>query len=190
VSATGLARSTDGLTLGRAEHKDDEAGIHLSCDGHHDGTDITGGWFSEDSGHLQVVLTMYSNIWDPQHDDADPNGAGYAMIFTLAGQTRYVMAFAQPLSDGPAAFLYGSYVPADADPFVQEGFTTGSVIFGYGGGAIIDVPSDVMGITAGTRLSSPFVLTYDGIYSHQRTPSSAGGLMGVLRSRRRLVVAA
>ena len=139
------------------------AGIaDVSADGHHPGTDVLAAWFSETSGHLQAVVQVRSGLWVAEHDDADVNGSGFAVVFTLGSQLAYVRANAPAqdhASDG-VTYDYGTYAPPNT--FQSAGSTTGAVEAGPNGAVTIDVPA-ALGVTAGTKLGNPFVLTYDGI---------------------------
>ena len=127
-------------------------------DGHHPATDVLSAWFSEADGRLQGVIRIRSAEWKPEHDDAEINGSGYPLLFTVGGTTRFVRANAAP--SGALTYDYGTYTRAGG--FVKTGATTGSVAYGFGGTVTIDVPP-FTGATAGTALTNPFVLTYDGI---------------------------
>jgi hypothetical protein len=63
-----------------------------SGDGHHPGTDVLSAWFSEPSGRLQAVVQVRSGRWVAEHDDADVDGSGFAVVFTLGNQPAYVRA--------------------------------------------------------------------------------------------------
>jgi len=132
----------------------------VSGDGHHPSTDVLSAWFSEASGHLQAVIKVRAGTWTPEHDDADVNGSGFALLFTTGGQTRFVRATAPPADQGPITYDYGTYTPGGG--FAAVGATTGAVVYEVGGTVTIDVPAAI-GVTAGTVLTNPFVLTYDGI---------------------------
>ena len=135
-------------------------------DGHHDGSDVLAAWFSEAGGGLQAVIQVRSGIWVPQHSDATVNGSGYAMLFTLGGDTKYVRASAAP--DGTMTYDYGSYTGPST--FTTTGdATTGAVVYATGGTVTIDVPA-ALGATPGAVLGSPFALTYDGIVLGVPTP--------------------
>jgi hypothetical protein len=131
-----------------------------SGDGHHPGTDVLAAWFSEASGHLQAVIQVRAGIFVAEHDDAQVNGSGFALVFTQGGLTRYVRASApaQDHASDPVAFDYGAYTSPGG--FAAAGATTGTVERSTGPGTVtIDVPD----APAGTLLSSSFVVTYDGI---------------------------
>jgi hypothetical protein len=127
-------------------------------DGHHPSSDVLSAWLSEASGHLQAVIQVRAGDWKPEHTDADINGSGFATLFTLDGRTDYVRVRAAP--DGTLTYDYGTYTAPST--FTSLGATTGSVVYGVGGTATIDVPA-ALGATPGRVLGSPFVLTYDGI---------------------------
>jgi hypothetical protein len=139
------------------------AGIaDVSGDGHHPGTDVLSAWFSDSSGHLQAVVQVRSGIWVAEHDDAEINGSGFAVLFTLGSQLAYIRANA-PAQDHAAdgvRYDYGTYTAPNT--FQSAGATTGAVEAGPDGTVTIDLPA-AFGVTAGTRLGNPFVLTYDGI---------------------------
>jgi hypothetical protein len=130
-----------------------------SGDGHHASSDVLAAWFSEASGHLQAVVQVRAATFLPEHSDADINGSGFAMLFSLGGQTDYVRTRAAP--DGSLSYDYGTYTPGGG--FASAGTTTGTVERSPGSGATtIDIPP-AFGAAAGTILAAPFVLTYDGI---------------------------
>lgn len=145
------------------------------ADGHHDGTDVLAGWFSEASGGLQAVIQVRSGIWAAQHSDATVNGAGYAMLFTVGGSTRYVRLTAG--LDGTLTYDYGTYT-GPATFTTQGAATTGSVVYAFPGTVTIDVPA-ALGTTPGTVLAGPYVLTYDGIVNGVPTPvdQAPGGVL-------------
>ena len=122
-------------------------------DGHHDNTDVTAAWLSEESGRLQAVIRPRVAVWEPAHDDSD--AAGFAFLFAAGDTTRYVRAEAP--RGGPVRFDHGAWTPAGG--FASAGPTTGEAVAGSGGAVVIDVP----GVAAGTVLARPFVLTYDGM---------------------------
>jgi len=122
-------------------------------DGHHDNTDVTAAWFSEQAGRLQAVIRPRVAVWEPAHDDSD--AAGFAFLFAAGDTTRYVRAEAP--RGGPVRFDHGAWTPAGG--FASAGPTTGEAVAGSGGAVAIDVP----GVAAGTVLARPFVLTYDGV---------------------------
>jgi hypothetical protein len=126
-------------------------------DGHHPSSDVLSAWLSEASGHLQAVIQVHAGDWKPEHTDADVNGSGFAMVFSLAGRTDYVRVRAAP--DGTLTYDYGTYA---SGAFTTLGATTGSAVYGVGGTATIDVPP-ALGAGPGQVVGSPFVLTYDGI---------------------------
>jgi hypothetical protein len=138
------------------------AGVQITDpegDGHHAGSDVRSAWFSEDSG-LQATIKVTAQTPQAEHDDADVNGAGFVMLFTVGGQTHYVRALL-PYGPGAAAYDYGTYTPVGG--FVSGGSTTGFVSTEATGGSVtVDVPA-ATGATGGALLDDPFVLTYDGI---------------------------
>ena len=130
-------------------------------DGHHSSTDVLSAWFSEEAGRLQAVIKVKVGSWEPEHEDADLNGSGFAMIFTVGGKNVYVRARDWPHSEKPVEFDYGTY--AAGSWFSSAGTTSGEVVYATTGGTVaIDVPA-ALGAAPGTRLASPYVLTYDGI---------------------------
>ncbi len=132
-----------------------------AADGHHVSTDVLSAWFSEDAGFLQAVIKVKGALPGPEHDDADVKGAGLAMLFTVAGQTKYVRATIPFAADGPPTFDYGTY--PSTETYTTAGSTNGSVTTdGVNGYAIIDVPA-ATGAVDDALLDDPFVLTYDGI---------------------------
>ena len=131
------------------------------ADGHHVSTDVLSAWFSEDAGFLQAVIKVKGALPGPEHDDADVNGAGLVMLFTVGGQTKYVRATVPFTADGPPTFDYGTY--PSTETYTSAGSTTGTITTdGTNGYAIIDVPA-ATGAVADALLDDPFVLTYDGI---------------------------
>lgn len=129
-------------------------------DGHHSATDVLGAWFSEEGGRLQAVIRVKAGSWEPEHDDAELNGSGFALVFELAGATRYARVRAWP-GGKPVEFDYGTYAPGSW--FTSAGPTTGEIVpAAFGGTATIDLPA-ALGAVAGSVLARPFVLTYDGI---------------------------
>lgn len=120
-------------------------------DGHHANTDVTAAWFSEQSG-LQAVIRVKVGDFTPAHDDSD--AAGYALIYEVDGARRYVRAEAP--RTGAMRFDTGTWSLAGG--FASTGTTTGSTEAGPNGVVVITVP----GVSAGQRISRPFVLTYDG----------------------------
>lgn len=120
-------------------------------DGHHNTTDLTAAWFSEQGG-LQAVIRPRTAGFGPAHEDSE--AAGFALLFEIDGVRRYVRAEAP--RTGAMRYDHGTWTAAGG--FVSAGPTTGTVESGSGGAVTIDVP----GVAAGTRLSRPFALTYDG----------------------------
>jgi hypothetical protein len=130
-------------------------------DGHHPPTDVTSAWFSEDAGHLQAVIKVNSMQPEPQHDDADENGAGLVMLFTVGGAVKYVRATIPFATDGPPVYDYGTY--PSTETFASAGSTTGEVFTSVtGGSVIIDVPA-ATGAVDDALLDDPWAYTYDGI---------------------------
>lgn len=130
-------------------------------DGHHASSDVLSAWFSEESGRLQAVIRVKAGSWEPEHEDAELNGGGYAMIFSLGGSEHYVRARSWPHSEKPVEFDYGTY--AAGTWFSSAGATAGEVTYAaFGGTVAIDLPA-ALGAASGTRLAAPYVLTYDGI---------------------------
>ena len=126
-----------------------------ALDGHHSNTDVLAAWFSEEAGRLQAVIKPHTAVWEPIHDDSE--AAGFAMLFSVGGQIRYVRAEAPRQS--PARFDYGTWTRAGG--FVSGGSTTGETTTGPGGTVTIDV-GQATGAVPGVTLARPFVLTYDG----------------------------
>jgi hypothetical protein len=124
-------------------------------DGHHHNTDVLAAWFSEANGRLQAVVKVQIGDWAPAHDDSE--AAGFALLFTAGGQTRYVRAEA-PRPPSPVRFDYGTWTGG----FASAGATTGGVVAGPGGTVTIDVPGET-GAVSGAVLANPWVLTYDGV---------------------------
>ncbi len=127
-------------------------------DGHHANTDVTSAWFSEQAGRLQVVVKAQSGDWVPAHEDSE--AAGWAVIFTVAGQQRYVRIEGPRV--GPARYDHGTWTLAGG--FASAGPTSGETVPGPGGTVTIDVPAASGGLP-GALLARPFVLTYDGMSS-------------------------
>jgi len=133
----------------------------VSGDGHHASSDVLSAWLSEANGGLQAVIQVRAATFVPEHSDADINGSGFAFLFTLGGRVDYVRTRAAP--DGSLTYDYGTYSPGSF--FTTLGITTGSVARSPGtGSTTIDIPA-AFGVSPGTVLSAPFVLTYDGINS-------------------------
>jgi hypothetical protein len=130
-----------------------------SGDGHHASSDVVAAWFTEAGGKLQAVIQVRAATFLPEHGDADVNGSGFALLFSVNGQLDYVRTRAA--LDGTLTYDYGTYAPGAF--FTTLGATTGSVERGPGTGATtIDIPA-ALGATPGTLLGAPFALTYDGI---------------------------
>jgi hypothetical protein len=129
-----------------------------SGDGHHENTDVLSAWFSEQAGRLQAVIKVNVGDWRPMHVDSD--AAGWAVLFDVAGQPRFVRVEAP--KSGPIRYDYGTWTLAGG--FVSAGATNGEVTTGAGGTATIDVPAET-GAVPGALLARPFVLTYEGTAS-------------------------
>jgi hypothetical protein len=123
-------------------------------DGHHENTDVLSAWFSEQAGRLQAVVKVKTGDWLPAHRASD--SAGWAMLFAVGGQTRFVRV--QASATGAVGYDYGTWTLAGG--FVSAGATTGEVTTGAEGTATIDVPPQT-GAVAGALLAHPFVLTYE-----------------------------
>lgn len=131
-----------------------------SGDGHHPSSDVLSAWFSEESGHLQAVIKVRSGTWEPEHDDAEVKGSGFALLFSVGGQTAYVRANVPFPAEGPITYDYGTYAPVGN--FASAGPTGGEIVKAAQGGTVtIDVPT-ATGAAAGALLAGPYVLTYDG----------------------------
>lgn len=117
-------------------------------DGHHPNTDLVSGWFSEQAG-LQAVLRPKVPSWAPVHDDSD--AAGFALLYEVGGERRYVRAEAPRTGD--MRYDHGAWSLAGG--FASAGATTGRIDAGT---VVIDVPV----VAPGTKLTRPFALTYDG----------------------------
>jgi hypothetical protein len=127
----------------------------VAGDGHHSSSDVLAAWFSEAAGRLQAVIQVRAGAFVPEHDDAEINGSGFAFVFTRNGRVEYVRTRAAP--DGSLTYDSGTYA---GGTFTSLGATTGSVARSTGAGTTtIEIP----GAAAGSILSAPFVLTYDGI---------------------------
>ena len=127
-------------------------------DGHHANTDVLSAWFSERAGRLQVVVKAQTGDWVPAHEDSE--AAGWAVIYTVAGEQRYVRI--EGPRTGPARYDHGVWTVAGG--FASAGATTGETVSGPGGTVTIDVPA-ATGALPGALLGRPFVLTYDGMSS-------------------------
>jgi hypothetical protein len=128
-------------------------------DGHHASSDVLSAWFSEAGASLQAVIQVRAATFLPEHGDADVNGSGFALLFSVNGRLDYVRTRAAP--DGTLTYDYGTYSPSRY--FTSLGSTTGSVERGSGTGTTtIDIPA-ALGAAPGTLLAGPFALTYDGI---------------------------
>jgi hypothetical protein len=125
-----------------------------SGDGHHPNTDVLSAWFSEQAGRLQAVIKVSTGDWRPMH--VDSTTAGWAMLFDVAGQTRYVRVVASKALQ--ITYDYGTWTLAGG--FVSAGASAGEVTTGPAATATIDVPA-ATGAAAGTVLAHPFVLTYE-----------------------------
>src|SRR5262245_13297053 len=101
----------------------------VSGDGHHPSSDVLSAWLSESSGGLQATIKVRAGDWQPEHTDADVNGSGFALLFTLDGRTAYVRANAA--EDGTLTYDYGTY--SAPSTFTRLGMTTGSAVHGVGG---------------------------------------------------------
>lgn len=132
-----------------------------ATDGHHPPTDVLAAWWTEGAGRLQAVIRVYAGTPAAEHDEAETPGAGYAVVFTVAGQTRYVRATV-PVNGAPT-FDHGIYTPVGG--FAGQGATTGAVESAANGTVTIDVP----GVAAGAALTGAYVLTYDGINGAETT---------------------
>ncbi len=126
-------------------------------DGHHANSDVLAAWFSEAGGRLQAVIQTDFGSWSPAHEDSAT--AGFAALFGLGGQTRFVRLVTPQLGSGPLRYDYGTWSLATG--FVSAGATTGEVVAGRSGTVTLDVPV-ATGAVAGARLVQPFVMTYDG----------------------------
>jgi hypothetical protein len=127
-----------------------------SGDGHHPGTDVLAAWWSEAAGRLQAVIQVRNGLWVAEHDDAELNGSGFALIYNGSSYLR-VRAPAADRAGDPVLYDHGTFTaPAT---FTSAGATTGVTEPGPNGTVTIDVPP----VAAPTRLSAPYVLTYDGI---------------------------
>jgi hypothetical protein len=119
-------------------------------DGHHTNTDVTAAWLTESAGRLQAVVAVDNGLWAPAHPDSE--SAGVALLYEIAGQTRYARVTTFPAA--LPAYDHGTW----AGGFVSAGATTGAVTSGAGGTVTLDLPAQ----PAGTVLARPFVLTFDG----------------------------
>ena len=79
-------------------------------DGHHPNSDVLAGWFSEAGGRVQAVIQTTFGDWAPAHEDSET--AGFAMLFTAAGQTRYVRLVTPRAGAGPLSYDYGTWTAA------------------------------------------------------------------------------
>lgn len=150
LSAT--ARAAAPTPCGGAAQISDIAG-----DGHHNTTDVTGAWFAEEPGSLRAVIQVVAGNWASDHEDDGSLAAQFALIYTVGGEQRFVRVIAPPTSFAtPVTFDYGVW--HGGGDFQSLGATTGSVTHGPSGYAVIDVPA----LPAGTVVTHPFVLTWDG----------------------------
>jgi len=124
----------------------------LNGDGHHTNTDVTAAWLTESAGRAQGVVQVDNGLWAPAHPDSAT--AGIALLYEIAGQTRYVRVTTFPAA--APAYDHGTWTRAGG--FVTAGATTGAVTNGAGGTVTLDLPAEA----AGTVLARPFVLTFDG----------------------------
>jgi hypothetical protein len=129
-------------------------------DGHHRNEDVVAAWFSEQAGRLQAVIQVTEGSWVPEHEGAT---AGWAFLYSIGGQTRYVRVQAPP-PPAPIQFDHGTWTRDGG--FLSAGPTVGVAETGASGAVTFDVP----GTSSGTLLTRPFVLTYDGDGSVDRAP--------------------
>src|SRR4051794_7475117 len=95
----------------------------VAGDGHHSSSDVLAAWLSEAAGRLQAVVQVRAGTFGPEHDDAEINGSGFALLFARAGRVEYVRTRAAP--DGSLTYDYGT----DAGgAFTSVRATTGSVV--------------------------------------------------------------
>ena len=132
------------------------------------------GWFSEAGGRLQAVIQTQFGNWSPADEDSE--SAAFAMLFSVAGQTRFVRLTTPRIGAGPLSYDYGTWSAATG--FAGAGPATGEVVAGLPGTVTLDVP-DAIGAVAGVRLLQPFVMTSDGgtaLAPHwvDRAPGGAG----------------
>ena len=130
-------------------------------DGHHAPTDVLSAWWSEAAGRLQATIKVAAGTPVAEHDEAQTPVAGYALVYVAEGQTRYVRA-QLPLRGLPA-YDFGTYTAVGG--FASAGATSGVVEPASNGTVTLDVPA----VPAGTVLSRPFVVTYDGINGAETT---------------------
>lgn len=123
-----------------------------SGDGHHAPTNVLSAWWSEANGRLQATIKIGAVTPVAEHVEAQTPVAGYAFVYTVGAETRYVRA-TYPLGGVPA-YDFGTYTPLWG--FATLGATAGVV---EPSTITIDVPA----VAAGTVLARPFVITYDGI---------------------------
>ena len=123
-------------------------------DGHHGATDVLAAWWSEANGRLQVVSQVRAATPLAEHNDTADPAAVFAVVYVVAGETRYVRA-RLPLGGTPT-YDYGTYTGPGA--FTSAGPATGVVESGANGTVTIDVPA----VAVGTVLSRPFAVTWDG----------------------------
>ena len=77
-------------------------------DGHHAPTDVLAAWWSEADGRLQAVIQVYAGTPVAEHDEAQTPVAGYALVYTADGLTRYVRA-SLPLRGTPVILAERSH---------------------------------------------------------------------------------
>ena len=129
-------------------------------DGHHAPTDVLSAWWSEANGRLQAVIKVSRGTPVAEHDEAADPGGGYAFVYIVGGETRYVRAIAaaraarRPTTTAPTRAVGG---------FTSAGPTTGAVESGERTGTVtIDVPAVARRHACSPR---PFV---DHLRRHQR----------------------
>ena len=121
----------------------------VAGDGHHNNTDVVSAWLSEEAGRLQAVIVPRVPVWEPAHDDSD--AAGFALLYTVGGETRYVRG--EAVRGAPVRFDHGTWTAAG-------GFSSAGAVGGVAEAEalVVDLPA----VAPGTVLARPFVLTYDG----------------------------
>src|SRR6478735_6070770 len=105
-----------------------------SGDGHHPGTDVLAAWWSEATGHLTATIQLRSGLFVAEHDDAEVNGSGFALVYNGSSYLR-ATAPAQDHAGDPVVYDFGTYANG---VFTSVGTTTGTVEKGPNGAVTID----------------------------------------------------
>ena len=65
-------------------------------------------WWSEATGHLTATIQVRNGIFVAEHDDAQVNGSGFALVFNGSSYLR-ARAPAQDHAGDPVVYDYGTY---------------------------------------------------------------------------------